>query len=71
MSLAERLVYPEQGRHGGINFRQLASLMAMQGLLSRDAYQGGWSRKEGVEKVAKYSVEYADALIAQLEKDGK
>jgi hypothetical protein len=38
---------------------------AAEGLLSRDAYCGGWSGKAGVERLARFAYEYADAMIAE------
>ncbi len=52
---------------GGITIRQYAAIKAMQGLLARVPVDQAFSRSF-VCAVASDSVEYADALIAELDK---
>lgn len=48
--------------------RDKIAISAMNGMLSRDAYQGGWcpskdEAKCGVKRLARFSYEYADAML--------
>lgn len=52
--------------HSGLTKREMFAMHAMQGLLSAD-YQNG-SEKLNSEDVASMSIDYADALLAELEK---
>ena len=52
------------------DLRDKFATAAMQGMLSRDSYQGGWcpssdeSKKPcGIKRVAKFAYEYADAML--------
>ena len=53
-----------QRYHYGITIRDYFAGQALNGMLSRNAYEGGWCpSKDGVNKVAKFSYEYADAML--------
>ena len=67
-------IYPLDGRDpvtydgsSGMSLRDYFAAKAMQGMLSRDSSGGGWcpngSNGNGVERVARYAYEYADAMI--------
>jgi len=53
----------------GLTKREYLAAMAMQGLLSADTSAGFLDPVAGIkENAARWSVEFADALIAELEK---
>lgn len=56
------------GRYFGLTKRELIAAMAMQGLAAVPLQ--GSSPSEAVKSDAQRAVEYADALIAELAKDG-
>jgi len=57
--------------HPGMTYRQWLAGMAMQGLLSKQGSAGRQTADEieqSPDKCAEWSVQYADALIKELEK---
>lgn len=51
-----------------VSIRDYFAGQALQGMLSRDAYQGGWSGEKGVARVVRFSYEYADAMLKERER---
>lgn len=56
-----------------VSIRDYLAGMALNGMLSRDSYQGGWcpnkeEAKCGVKRVSRFAYEYADAMLKAREK---
>lgn len=73
-SNAERPAFPLQrgevlGAHDGLTKRELFAAMAMQGVLSNRVYEP--PRRTKIAGMAKDAVSAADALLAELAKDGE
>ena len=69
MSLHRELAYPSGTTHG-LTKRELFAAMAMQGYLSRPRDNEHIEDAEFDALVSRWSVESADALLAELAKDG-
>jgi hypothetical protein len=67
------VAYEKDGYSGGLTKRELFAGMAMQGIASSTSSLGGSGHlfHEHESSVAKVAVEYADALITELEKEKK
>lgn len=69
MSKADECAFPTRIHKSGLTKRELFSAMALQGLLSDTRIVDGFSDiKKFKEHLAKASVGYADALLAELAK---
>lgn len=63
----EGLPYVPYPPTAGLTKREYFAGLAMQGLIANDC--GDWEEEENpIEEMAMYSVEYADALLAELNK---
>ena len=54
-------------RFNGLTKREMFAMHAMQGLLA-NSYGNSWSAEQIVSMLSKQSVEFADALLGELEK---
>lgn len=57
----------ETKAHGGMTLRAYIATEAMQAMITKSSGQDSTGGAAGVPLIAKYAVEYADALIAALE----
>lgn len=62
--------FPYPGLSNGMSLRDWFAGQALNGMLSRNADNGGWSGKTGTEKVTKFAYEYADAMLMQRGNNG-